>query len=473
MKQKFIQYITEHDLFAPGEHLVVGVSGGADSVCLLKLLHEIRREWRLTLSVVHINHGIRSQEAEADACYVRELAEQWELPFFLIKRDVPALARERGQTEEEAGRELRYRELENIRRQQYADWIAVAHHQEDQAETVLFQALRGSGIRGLAGMAPKTGYVLRPLLDVTRGEIESYLQREHISYRNDSTNEDTAYTRNYIRKELFPLLEQRLNRQAVRHLAEMAGDAGQWRDYVERQAAPVAGRIIRQGENGRLVLDLHELLRQEAVIQDEIIRIFLRQKIRGAKDITRTHYRQIRELFSKDTGKRLHLPDRVVIERRYNELYLYRDGGGERTDFSLVCAVPSVNIVEMDGGSSSFTLTLKERDDLPQQIPQKDYTKWFDYDKILNGLVLRTPKEGDYFIMDKAGHRKKLNRYYIDRKIPLRERERQLVLAEGNKVLWAIPGRMSEDCKVTESTKHILVVTRERIHHERRNQGID
>ena len=368
MKQKFIQYITEHDLFAPGEHLVVGVSGGADSVCLLKLLHEIRREWRLTLSVVHINHGIRSQEAEADACYVRELAEQWELPFFLIKRDVPALARERGQTEEEAGRELRYRELENIRKQQHADWIAVAHHQEDQAETVLFQALRGSGIRGLAGMAPKTGYVLRPLLDVTRGQIESYLQCEHILYRNDSTNEDTAYTRNYIRKELFPLLEQRLNRQTVRHLAEMAGDAGQWRDYVERQAAPVAGRIIRQGENGRLVLDLHELLRQEAVIQDEIIRIFLRQKIRGAKDITRTHYRQIRELFSKDTGKRLHLPDRVVIERRYNELYLYRDGGGERTDFSLVCAVPSVNIVEMDGGSSSFTLTLKERDDLPQQM---------------------------------------------------------------------------------------------------------
>ena len=115
MKQKFIQYITEHDLFAPGEHLVVGVSGGADSVCLLKLLHEIRSEWRLTLSVVHINHGIRSREAKGDACYVRELAERWELPFYLIERDVPALAREHGQSEEEAGRELRYRELETIR----------------------------------------------------------------------------------------------------------------------------------------------------------------------------------------------------------------------------------------------------------------------------------------------------------------------------------------------------------------------
>lgn len=473
MRRKFIQYITEYDLFAPGEHLVVGVSGGADSVCLLRLLYEIRREWRLTLSVVHINHGIRSREADADAGYVRELAEQWELPFYLIEKDVPALAKEYGQTEEEAGRELRYRELENIRKQQCADWIAVAHHQEDQAETVLFQALRGSGMRGLAGMAPKTGYVLRPLLDMTRAEIESYLQREHILYRNDSTNEDTAYTRNYIRKELFPLLERHLNRQAVRHLAEIAGDAGQWRDYIERQAASVAGKIIRQGKSGRLILDLHNFLQQEAVIQDEIIRLFLRQKIRGAKDITRIHYRQIRELFSKDTGKRLYLPDRVIIERRYNELYLYRDDGAEPTDFSLVCTVPSVNIVELDGGSSSFTLTLKERDDLPQQIPQKDYTKWFDYDKILDGLVLRTPKEGDYFIMDKAGHRKKLNRYYIDRKIPLQERKRQLVLAEGNKVLWAIPGRISEDCKVTESTKHILVVTRERIHHERRNQGID
>lgn len=473
MKRKFIQYITELELFAPGEHLVVGVSGGADSVCLLKLLYEIQKEWQLTLSVVHINHGIRRREAEDDACYVRELAGQWELPFYLIERDVPALAKECGQTEEEAGRELRYRELERIRKQQCADWIAVAHHQEDQAETVLFQALRGSGVRGVAGMAPKTGYVLRPLLDMTRAEIEEYLQRECILYRNDSTNEDTAYTRNYIRKELFPRLEQRLNRQAVRHLAEIAGDARQWRDYIERQAAPVAERIIRSETGGRLVLDLHELLQQEAVIQDEIIRIFLQQKIRGVKDITRTHYRQIRELLFKDTGKQLHLPDRVVVERRYNQIYAYRDDGGGWDEFSLACAVPSVNIVEMNGGSSCITLTLKERNDLPQQIPQKDYTKWFDYDKILNGLVLRTPKEGDYFIMDRAGHRKKLSRYYIDRKVPQQERARQLVLAEGNKVLWAIPGRMSEDCKVTESTKHILVVTRERIHHERRNQGID
>ena len=155
--------------------------------------------------------------------------------------------------------------------------------------------------------------MLRPLLDMTRTEIESYLQREHILYRNDSTNEDTAYTRNYIRKELFPLLEQRLNRQAVRHLAEMAGDARQWRDYVERQAAPVAGR---------------------------------------------------KEL----------LP-------------------------------PSISTIFTDG-----TAHTKENS-------------------------VRSPPSS------RAGHRKKLNRYYIDRKIPLQERERQLVLAEGNKVLWAIPGR--------------------------------
>lgn len=459
MKEKFVQYITEHTLFAPGAHIVIGVSGGADSVCLMRLLYEIKEEWDLTLSVVHVNHGIRGKEADEDACYVRELAEQWHLPFYLVERDVPALAEEQGKTEEEAGRELRYQVFENIRRQQGADGIAVAHHQEDQAETVLFQLLRGSGVRGLTGMAPKTGFVLRPLLDMTRKEIEEYLEHKKILYRKDSTNEDTGYTRNYIRKELFPEMEQRLNRQAVRHLAEMAGDARQWREYIDRQAEPVASRIIQCEEKGRLFLDIRELLQEEAVIRDEVLRIFLARCVRGVKDITRTHYQQIRELLHNGTGKQLHLPDKTVIERQYDKLYIYKNRAEERESFYLECEVPSVNIVDMGEDNTCITLALKKRTDLPQQIPQKDYTKWFDYDKIRSSLVLRTPQEGDYFIMDKAGHRKKLSRYFIDRKIPAPDRERQLVLAEGNKVLWVIPERIGEDYKVTKSTKHVLVVT--------------
>ena len=274
MKQKFVQYITEQALFAPGAHLVVGVSGGADSVCLLRLLCEIQEEWDLTLSVVHINHGIRGQEADEDAAYVAQLAKRWHLPFFLVEEDVPKLAREQGLSEEEAGRELRYREFESIRQSRGANGIAVAHHQEDQAETVLFQLLRGSGVRGLTGMLPKRGHIVRPLLGMSRREIEEYLAKEKIFYRQDSTNDDIHYARNYIRKELFPLLEQRLNQQVVRHLAELAGDAGQWCEYIDEQAKPVVERLLQRQKEGELTLDIKALLQEKKVIRDEVLRAF-------------------------------------------------------------------------------------------------------------------------------------------------------------------------------------------------------
>ena len=327
-------------------------------------------------------------------------------------------------------------------------------------------------MRGLSGMAPKRGRIIRPLLGMTRREIEEYLQSEKISYRQDSTNEDTRYARNYIRKELLPQLEQRLNRQVVRHLTEVAGDVRQWREFIEGQAKPVAERVIHREKEG-VSLDIEALLQEEKVIRDEVLRSFFGQGIKGGKDVLRIHYRQVHELLCKETGKRLYLPDRTVIERRYDKLFLLKNTGEEKEFFYLECDIPSVNIVDVDGENSRITLTVMNRAELPQEIPQKDYTKWFDYDKIESSLVLRNPCEGDFFVLDEEGHRKKLSRYYIDQKLPASERDRQLVLAEGNKILWSLHGRMGADYKVTKNTKHVLVVARERIHHERRNQGID
>lgn len=480
MKQKFIQYITEEALFSPGAHLLVGVSGGADSVCLLRLLYEIKEEWELTLSVVHMNHGIRGQEADEDAIYVAQLAKRWELPFFLLQKDVPAIAKKRGLTEEEAGRELRYQEFERIRKEQGADWIAVAHHQDDQAETVLFQLLRGSGMRGLTGMSPKRGHIIRPLLGMSRYEIEQYLKRENITYRQDSTNEDLRYARNYIRKELLPQMEYYLNKQVVRHLADVAGDARQWCNYIEGQAQAAIERILQKESEETISLDIKAFFDEDKVIGDEVLRAFFSVGIKGVKDVSRAHYRQVCELLHKETGKRIYLPEGIVVERRYDRLVLHRLQAGEAEPFFLECEVPSVNIVDMNGENSRITFAVKNRCDLPQEIPQKDYTKWFDYDMIKDSLVLRNPREGDYLTIDEEGHRKKLSRYYIDQKLPMSERKRQFVLAEGNRILWALPGRIGTDYKITDRTKRVLVVSmirelaiEERIHHERRDSCID
>lgn len=472
MKEKMIQFVRKHHLFSCGDKIVLGVSGGADSVCLLHLLEECRPEWDLSLVVAHIQHGIRGAEAERDAAFVAGLAERLSLPFFLVEGDVPALARDSGMSEEEAGRKFRYEQLERIRREQKADRIAVAHHRDDQAETVLFRLFRGSGARGLAGMAPMRDRIVRPLLFAGRQEIETYLRQQGYEWREDSTNQDTVYSRNRIRREILPLIEETINGRAGQHIADAAADVAMWRSYVERMTAQAAKEVLT-AQDGKQILKLDAYDRQDKVIQDELLRLFLERGIPGAKDVTRVHYSKLRELIGQGAGKSMDLPQGMVAKRDYECLYLQPRGDRLWEPVRLECPVPSVNIVEMDGVFYRLVLEVKKREELAGEIPEKDYTKWFDYDKINCNLALRNPEEGDFFVLDQQGHRKKLARYYMDKKIDREKRKKQLVLADGAHVIWAFPERISEDYKINKNTKRVLVATKERIRHEGRNQCID
>lgn len=472
MKERMIQYIKEHRLFSRGDKLVVGVSGGADSVCLLHLLKECQREWELSLFVVHIHHGIRGAEAEGDAVFVEELSEHLELPFFLVRGDIPAQARESGMSEEEAGRKFRYEQLEKIRQEQQADYIAVAHHRDDQAETVLFRLFRGTGARGLTGMEPKRGAVIRPLLFASGQKLRETLRQQGYEWREDVTNEDTTYRRNRIRHEILPQATEYVNAQAVRHIVEAAKDVARWRDLIEKLAQQAASQVLAVQE-GQSILYVEPFQEQEEVIQDELLRLFVVKGMPGARDVSRIHYEQIRQLCQKGTGRRIDLPQGFVVEREHDCLRLFPKDSMTGTKLRLVCEIPSVNIVEINDVKYKLTFRIEKREELVGEIPEKDYTKWFDYDKIKSNLILRSPEEGDFFILDGQGHSKKLARYYMDRKIPRSVREKQLVLAEGSHILWAFPERISENYKVNSNTKRVLVVTRERVRHERRNQGIN
>lgn len=472
MKENMIRYIQKHQLVSPGDKIVVGVSGGADSVCLLHLLNECQREWKLSLFVVHIHHGIRGAEAAGDARFVEELAEQLSLPFFLVEGDVPVMAKETGMSEEEAGRKFRYEELERIRREQKADHIAVAHHRDDQAETVLFRLFRGTGVRGLAGMAPARGAVIRPLLFAGRQEIRDYLRQQGLAWREDSTNENTVYSRNWIRRVLLPQVTEQINAQTAQHIAETASDAARWKDFVGRISRQAAKEVLAQ-QKGQEILVLAPFFQQDEVIQDELLRLFLDRGMPGVKDVSRLHYEQLRQLAYQEPGKRLDLPQGIVVRREYDCIRLYEGGQDEPESVYMECRIPSVNIVEMDGEMYQIAIEVRNREELVGEIPQKDYTKWFDYDRIKNNLVLRNAEEGDFFVLDQWGHKKKLARYYMDQKIPKKQRKSQLVLADGSHVMWAFPGRMSEAYKINKNTTRVLVATKERIRHEGRDHGID
>ncbi len=285
MREKILKQIREQRLLQPGERIAVAVSGGADSVALLRLLLELRQELGIVLSVAHFHHHIRGAEADADQRFVAGLARQFELELHSGPAGVPAYARDQKLSLESAARELRHRWFRDLVEQGLAVKIATAHTLDDQAETVLMRILRGTGVRGLSGIAPeqREKHLVRPLLGTTRAEIEAYLDAIHQPWRTDSSNRDLAHTRNRIRHTLLPLLERDFNpaiRQTLGELAEIARLEDQ---YWKNELDSLLPRLIRHGKptrSGRsasgaaahtLALDLEALQRLPEVVQGMVL----------------------------------------------------------------------------------------------------------------------------------------------------------------------------------------------------------
>ena len=470
---EFQAFNREHNLIEHSDSIVVGVSGGADSVCLLHLLCLLQKEWELTLHVYHLHHGIRGKDADRDAEFVRKIAGELGLPCRIERVNVPGEAVRLHMSEEEAGRLIRYEKMEQYRKEHHLRKIATAHHRDDQAETVLFRLFRGTGPRGLAGIPSARGAIVRPLLFAGKNDIETWLKDRGVAWCEDTTNVENKYARNRIRNEILPMVEREINSEAGRHIAEAAEKIDSWKQYIGRMSRELYERVLSEradvntsGENAdkkEVRLYIPALQREDVVLQREVLGLALSELVDGAKDIGQIHFSRLLELMKSDTGKELCFPGGLIIRKSYDELVFGKRGSGILPYTHIECSVPANYRIEKGDGLWEFQMRIAKREDLPSEIPQKDYTKWFNYDKIKDSLVFRNPCEGDYFVIDKAGHRKKLGRYYVDQKIAREEREYQLVLAEGNHVLWAVPGRISEAYKVNKDTKYVLVITGERV----------
>ncbi|MCM1246268.1 MAG: tRNA lysidine(34) synthetase TilS [Roseburia sp.] len=456
-KDKVLKYNKRNKLFQKGDRIIVGVSGGKDSVCLLDVLDKCREEFELSLLVVHINHGLRGEEADLDEKFVEELAKSRGLAFYSERANVKEIAKEQKMTEEEAGRYARYQIMQHVCMEKGYQKIAVAHHQDDVAETVLFQMFRGSGPRGLSGIHAKREYIIRPILFAEAGEIEEYIKKNNLSYREDHTNLSEEYSRNKIRLRVFPYVEKEINNRAKSHVARAAEKISLQYAYIEKQAKKEYMRVVHV-DRGEYYYDCAEFDKLDIVIKVEIIRLVLKNFRESVKDITEKHYTKLLSMSKMRAGKRVNLPGNVRAERRYGCVW-YRHVPEEEQDIFLKkCELPFEGIVEIRHERLHIDMDVIAREKLPKEIVQKDYTKWFDYDKIKSGIYMRNPLEGDYFVMDQEGKRKKLSRYYIDEKIPFSERPKEIVLADGSHVIWAVPGRISNAYKVTKETKRVLVV---------------
>lgn len=434
-------YIEKYRMIEAGSQAVAGVSGGADSVCLLFLLMEYQKRVPFSLRAVHVNHHVRGEEAVRDQEFTRRLCESLGVPLDLYDYDVPRMAETEHLSCEEAGREARRRAFYRTAcRWERPDQvrIALAHHENDQAETVLHNLVRGAGLAGLAGIRPVhrtgSGMYIRPLLCISREETENYLIQRGVPWMTDSTNEEEVYTRNKIRREILPALMQ-INSSAVKNIAAAAGRVLEAEDYLsELTQKAVEKYTAKEGSVWILSRDLFE---EPMLLQKRVVKNVLEAAAGKKKDLSSAHMEAVLELAKGRTGASASLIYGLRAQQVYGDIHITR-GEQEKKD-----------LLELE-----FRVFPYEN----QQIPEKTYTKWFDYDKIKNGLAVRRRLPGDYLMISRDGGTKKLKDYFIDCKVPRRERDNVTLLADGSHVLWAVGYRISEYYKVTSQTKKVIKV---------------
>ena len=440
-KERLLDLLRKEGRIRPGSVCLCALSGGCDSVSLVRLLAAIKEEWKLTLYAVHINHGLR-QEAEADEQFCIRLCHDLDIPLIVYRENIRTLAEKEGLSEEEAGRKRRYERFLETAGQFGADCILTGHHLDDQAETVLFHLFRGSGLKGLGGIRPEQALdqgirLLRPLLSVPRRQLEAFLKEEKAGWREDASNQDTRYRRNYIRHELLPAIEEAFPGAAAR-IARTAGILQRSDDYLERETSRWLRekRLIKGPE-----IRLDALREVDPLLQQRLLRAFFLEN-GGVKDISTVHYEAAVSLLEKRSGAALSLPgDRILLR--------------EQEDLRIVSRDALKNAAAEETPIWSVRL-FPYRKDL--EIPDKTYTKWVDYAIMSDHVYLRRREDGDFFYLP-GGGKKLLARYLVDNKIPAGKRNEIWVLADGPHVLWVVGYRLDAAAYIHENTRTVAEIT--------------
>jgi tRNA(Ile)-lysidine synthase len=444
-----LQFIRRQRLLKPGSRVAVAVSGGADSVALLRVLLELRQELGIVLSVAHFHHGIRGAEADADQQFVQGLAGSFGLEMQFGSGDAPGYARDRKLSLETAARELRHRWFEELIRGNRADKIATAHTLDDQAETVLMRILRGTGARGLAGIFPEQieKHLVRPFLSSTRREIEAYLTGIGQTWRDDSTNLDLTHTRNRIRHRLLPLLESEFNPGVRRTLADLGEVARAEADYWNEQVSALLPRMVRAGKPSRsgrnasgkdsrtVALDLLAFRTLPLALQRQLLYGIVQQ---FSVALEFKHIQQLMELsFESFSARKLPLPGGILVVRSFRELQFTRDSAaGPISDYRYSLPVPGEIIIPELGS------TIRARAINPRSPVASGYNLDALLDRALLApeLTVRNWRAGDRFFPSKTRSPKKLKELLqagrLGQRLSADQRKLWPVVESAGEIVW-------------------------------------
>lgn len=438
-------------MIVTGDRVLIGLSGGPDSVCLLTILNHLKADLGITVSAVYIDHGLRPDEVPVEIDFCRDICGTMEIPFHVRQIDVKEYAVEMRLSKQEAARELRYRVFENIRTGSDITKIALGHNADDQMETIFMRLVRGTGPSGLSGMRPVRGAIIRPLIESPRSDIEAYLDTEGIGYMVDSSNLRDEYIRNRIRHAVVPVLKA-INLDVVNTISKTAEIVRDEEHYFDILVNKTLIKLLSRKTDRRIEIFLVPLLSMETVILRRVLRRAI-DETKGLRGIGFLHIEELISLIKKgNSGDRMYLPGGIRAIRGYATFTITSEEPARISS----CTLNEPGNVVIAETAQVITASVVDSGEAEKADMRK--TVVLDADRAPFPLMIRMRRPGDFFYPFGFGRKKKLQDFFVDEKIPRDERDAVPVVECGRGILWIAGLRADARFAVDKSTRRILLL---------------
>ncbi|MCT4508979.1 MAG: tRNA lysidine(34) synthetase TilS [Tepidibacter sp.] len=451
--------IKKYNLVNDGDKIILGVSGGPDSICMLHILNYLKDEFNIKIYAAHLNHKIRGIEAQKDAMYVAKICDIIRVPCFIRAIDVPAYCKEKGVSLEEGARILRYNMFFEIKEKISADKIAIAQNINDQAETVIMRIMRGTGLQGLKGIQYKReDGIIRPLLDIDREDIEKYCEQNNLAPRIDQTNLEEIYTRNKIRLKLIPYMVENFNPNLKESISRMTNLLKDDSDFIMEESNKSFNDICNKISDNTISLDIDKFINTHKALKNRIIRKCIDFVLGDIKGIEQKHIQDVNNLInSHKNNLRIDLPKGLLVYKK-NTSIIFTDEDLVEEKISYDYIIPKSGYIKIKESNTIVESKILNIDEYQKSKSDK-YIKFFDADKIKGNLSIRNRRNGDKIKLLGLGGSKKIKDLFIDLKIPKEERDLIPILSDENGIMWVIGHRMSEDYKIESNTRNVLRIS--------------
>jgi tRNA(Ile)-lysidine synthase len=446
LDEKIIRFVEEYQLFNKGDKILAAISGGPDSIFMLNFLLKFKKKYRIEIGAMHINHMIRGKEADDDEKFCKKLCELHSIQFHAVKKNVPAYAKKNKFSIEEAARKVRYDELENVRKKFGYDKIATAHNCSDNAETMLLNLVKGTGLKGLSGIPISRGEIIRPILPITKVEILKSLTKNKVSYLIDKSNLSNIYERNFLRHNIFPLLKKQLNPKLE---ATMFKSSLVLRKQAEVQnsVAELVSKLVAKKKKNLLEINLTSLNEITTVLWSDVIKLSVDRTFNVQSSFS--DCKKVISLVGKQSGKSVSISNNLVAVRERNAILIYPKQASQRTVFAKLKIGESVQ-----AGDKKLKIEKIGKDEIKYSSDKN--IELIAGDELSAEFVLRTWRNGDRFYPLGLKGSKKVSDFLNDCKVAVSQKSTQLVLTNNKKIIWVVGHRIDERFKINNKTRKVL-----------------